>query len=518
MSSGSGKTGIVYLVGAGPGHPGLITRMGYDLLQHCDAVAYDALIPMELIASLPERVERHYVGRRAGRHSMPQSEKNRLLVHLAQRGLTVVRLKGGDTAFFGGSAEEAECLAASGIPVVVVPGVTAASAVAAASGLPLTDRRGASWVFFATGHGAAGDALPVPWREIAGLRGGTVVIYMGLANLEQIVNLLLAGGQAGNTPCMAVQGATTGVQRIVDSTLSEVVQDCRRQQLKPPALVIVGQVAQHRASLSHLSTPLSGKRILATCCARETEAVCASLRSAGAEPLPYPTWILEPFNDSEGWNRFAKLTSSGGWCIFRSPLEVNEFVSALMRNGLDLRSLGKFRITSFGPGTEAALLRKSIRADVAMPSLPPALSRRDLTALAGSAGILAADHLVIFSEETEMDGTEWAEVLRLRLFNRKPAVWEPHWIQEVRDNPPDYILFRTPSDVDGFLSVLGPELACALARQCSVIAADALTESAVRHQDLAFNTGKSRAFFEILESGRPTSETKAIAGNQVGPG
>ena len=122
--------------------------MGYDLLQRCDAVAYDALIPLELVASLPERVERHYVGRRAGRHSMPQAEKNRLLVDLALRGLNVVRLKGGDTAFFGGSAEEAECLAAAGVRVVVVPGVTAASAVAAASGLPLTDRRGASWVVF----------------------------------------------------------------------------------------------------------------------------------------------------------------------------------------------------------------------------------------------------------------------------------------------------------------------------------------------------------------------------------
>jgi uroporphyrinogen III methyltransferase / synthase len=504
MSSSSGKTGMVYLVGAGPGHPGLITRMGYDLLQRCDAVAYDALIPMELISSLPERVERHYVGRRAGRHSMPQSEKNRLLVQLAQRGLNVVRLKGGDTSFFGGSAEEAEYLASAGISVVVVPGVTAASAVAAASGLPLTDRRGASWVFFATGHGSAGESISVPWRKIAALRGGTVVIYMGLANLERIVRQLLAGGQAESTPCMVVQGATMGVQRILDSTLSGVIRDCRQQQLKPPALVIVGQVVQHRTPASRISTPLSGKRVLATCCAEETEAVCANLRRSGADPLPYPTWILEHCDDSEGWTRFARLVGSGGWCIFRSALEVNEFISALLCNGHDLRSLGRFNIASFGSDTKAALLRKSIRADISFPSFRPALLRK--ADLAGSAGVQPAERLVVFSDRSEAEDTEWAEVLRLRLFDRKPAVWEPHWAQEVRDNPPDYILFRSPSDVEGFFDVLGMELASDLARQCHVIAEDEITESAVRLRKMTFSTEISKAFLAVLEASRPTAE------------
>ena len=229
MDKKTPQSGIVYLVGAGPGHPGLITRMGYDLLQHCDAVAYDALIPLELIASLPARVERHYVGRRAGKHSMPQAQKNQLLVDLALRGLNVVRLKGGDPSFFGGSAEEAETLAAAGIKCVVVPGVTAASAAAAASGFPLTGRRGVSWVVFATGHGSAQESSAAPWEQLAGLGGGTIVVYMGLANIDRIVNQLLAGGQCKDTPCMVVQGATTGSQRILDSKLSSVVADCRRE-------------------------------------------------------------------------------------------------------------------------------------------------------------------------------------------------------------------------------------------------------------------------------------------------
>jgi uroporphyrinogen III methyltransferase/synthase len=444
--------------------------MGYELLQSCDAVAYDALIPLELIASLPERVERHYVGRRAGRHSMPQAEKNQLLVELALRGFNVVRLKGGDTSFFGGSVEEAESLAAAGVQVVVVPGVTAAAAVAAASGLPLTGRQGASWVFFATGHRSGDEAIPVPWQEIATLRGGTIVIYMGLANLGQIVDRLLAGGNAADTPCMVVQGATTGLQRILDSKLGDVVSDCRRDQLKPPVLVVIGQVVQHRSSVCRRSVPLAGKRILVTCCAQETETMCAALRNRGAEPLPFPTYVLEDWNDEKGWARFTEIAVSGGWCIFKSELEVRGFVGALMRHGFDLRSLGKMKIAAIGPAAGAALMGTGIRADGTLPSLRVPL--------------LQPERLVLFSEELTIETTKWAEVLRLKLFCTKPVLWESHWIQEVRINPPDFILFRNPQEVDGLVDVLGLKAARDLARKSAVIATDEATASAAHRWEL----------------------------------
>lgn len=493
MSRHSEKAGIVYLVGAGPGHPGLITRMGYELLQRCDAVAYDALIPLELIASLPERVERHYVGRRAGRHSMPQAEKNRLLLELAQRGLNVVRLKGGDTSFFGGSAEEAEYLAAAGIPVVVVPGVTAASAVAAASGLPLTDRRVASWVFFATGHGSAAQPFPVPWKEIAALQGGTMVIYMGLANLEQTVAQILAGGRDGNTPCMVVQGATTGIQQILDSRLSDVVTDCRRRQIKPPALVIVGRVVQHRTPPAGRSTPFSGKRVLVTSCAQETEAVCAALRDYGAEPLPYPTYILEENDDMEGWAKFAKAAASGGWCLFTNAMEVRGFVDALLRNSsLDLRALGNMKMAAFGPRVESALRARGIRPDKAFPFPQKTFSPQELACGKDS----QSAHLVILSEAVTIEPKEWKEVIRLKLFRTRPASWEQHWLQEIIHHPPDLILFDDPAAVDGLVRVMDQDAARVLKSNCRFVA----TTEAAASEAIRYNLPISREWDHFLDA------------------
>jgi uroporphyrinogen III methyltransferase / synthase len=470
MSGGPVKPGTVYLVGAGPGHPGLITRMGYELLHCCDAVAYDALIPLELIASLPARVERHYVGRRAGRHSMLQKEKNRLLAELALRGLNVVRLKGGDTSFFGGSVEEADSLASAGIPVIVVPGVTAASAVAAASGLPLTGRRGASWVFFATGHGSGDSPIPVPWREIASLRGGTIVIYMGLANLEKIVDQLLSGGNAADTPCMVVQAATTGVQRILESKLGDIVSDCRRNQMKPPALAVVGQVVRQRSRVSVGPIPLGGKRILVACCAQEIETVCAVLRGLGAEPLPFPSYILENLDDEDDWAKFSQIAASGGWCIFANELEVRSFFEALLRNHLDIRSLGRMKVAAIGHKAESALLRAGIRADLALsgtPLLP-----------------LQPERLVIFSEVSPAVPPSSMQVLRLKLFRIKQGVWESHWVQEVRDNPPDFLLFRNREEIDGFVGAMGLEAAQDLARRSTVVASTGESMSAARRWSL----------------------------------
>jgi uroporphyrinogen III methyltransferase / synthase len=486
--NGTLKTGVVYLIGAGPGHPGLITRMGYDLLQRCDAVAFDSLIPLELVSSLPGHVERHYVGRRAGRHSMPQTEKNQLLVELARRGLNVVRLKGGDTAFFSAIADEVEALNAAGIQAIVVPGVTAASAVSAAAGLSLTDRRNASWAFFATGHGASDESLPVPWQEIAALRGGTAVIYMGLANLEKIAHEFIIGGHAENTPCMAVSGASTGIQQIVTSRLKDLVADCRQQKLMPPALVVIGNVVQSRYPSAVTLLPLTGKRVLTPCCAQETESVCAALRTLGAEPLPYPAYVLKDCEDKDGWDRFSKLTATGGWCLFASELEIAFFTDGLLRHNLDWRALSNFKVAAVGPKCAAALTRKTIKPDVLLHSTT--IAHDDL-------GTITAENLIVFSEEAALKETEWAEVLRIKLFHPLPAVWESHWRQEIRNHPPDYILFRNAAEINGFVEMLGKDLSCDLAAKCILVAMDDAVETASRRQGLKCNA-ETRKIFSLL--------------------
>ena len=476
------SAGTVYLVGAGPGHPGLITRMGYELLQSCDAVAYDALIPLELIAELPRCIERHYVGRRAGRHSMPQPEKNQLLVDLALRGLNVVRLKGGDTSFFAGSADEIGSLAAAGIRVVVVPGVTAASAVAAASGLSITDRRTASWAFLATGHGCSCEPVPVPWREIAALSGGTVVIYMGLANLEQISAELREGGIAADTPCVLAQAVSTGLQRSVTTTVGDLVGECRKQGLKPPVLVVIGEVVRHRVPGFTSELPLAGKRVLVTSCALETGRICSTLRERGAEPIAHPTFALEELDDREGWAEFERVAGSGGWCIFGSELEVAAFVDGLLRHQLDLRRLARFKIAARGNDTAAALLKHGLKADlISQLPLQQMLGRELSNGHGSNSGTLVTmpAGTAELALETETSAG-WTDIIRLRLFRVVPAPWEPHWLQEVVATPPDYILVTSPMAVDGLVEILGPERI-----HGAIVSIDAATTAAAEHHGLA---------------------------------
>ena len=191
------RKGMVYLVGAGPGDPDLITVKGKHLLEHCDVVVYDALIPYELVATLSADVERRYVGKKAERHSLPQQEINDLLVRLASRGSRVVRLKGGDPFVFGRGGEEAKYLKEHGIPYEIVPGITSGVAAPAFAGIPCTDRNEASHVTFLTGHKAVDKvSSSVPWDWVAGTRNGTLVIYMGVSEIPRIVDRLLARGYA----------------------------------------------------------------------------------------------------------------------------------------------------------------------------------------------------------------------------------------------------------------------------------------------------------------------------------
>ncbi len=238
--------GKVYLVGAGPGDPELLTLKAHRLLGECDALVYDSLVPQALLALTPEHCERHFVGKRRGHHSVPQPSTNAVLVELAQRHRCVVRLKGGDPFLFGRGGEEAAHLARHGVPVEVVPGVTAGIAAPAYVGIPVTHRRAGSSVTFVTGHEEIDKGRPgVDWRGLARCSDG-LVIYMGLHNLRRIGEELMAGGLGATTPAAVIQQGTVNGQREVVTVLSELADRVEAEGFESPSIVVIGQVVEER--------------------------------------------------------------------------------------------------------------------------------------------------------------------------------------------------------------------------------------------------------------------------------
>ncbi|MFN9631692.1 MAG: uroporphyrinogen-III C-methyltransferase [Cyanobacteriota bacterium] len=240
--------GTVFLVGAGPGDPELLTVRAHRLLERCDALVYDSLVPQELLDLVPEACERRFVGKRRGHHSVPQAAINAVLVELAQRHRRVVRLKGGDPFLFGRGGEEAAHLINRGVPVEVVPGVTAGIAAPAYVGIPVTHRRAGSSVTFVTGHEEIDKGRPgVDWRGLARSSDG-LVIYMGLHNLRRICDELLAGGLAPTTPAAAIQQGTVQGQRLVMAPLAEFADQVEEAGLTSPAIIVVGAVVAQRVA------------------------------------------------------------------------------------------------------------------------------------------------------------------------------------------------------------------------------------------------------------------------------
>ena len=236
--------GRVYLIGAGPGDPGLITVKGLALLRRADVVVYDQLASPELLKEAPAAAELLYVGKKAGDHAVPQGGINELLVQRARAGLTVVRLKGGDPFVFGRGGEEAEELAAAGIPFEVVPGVTSAVAVPAYAGIPVTHRRYTTLVTFITGHeDPTKEASTIPWAAL-GQNPGTLVFLMGVKNLAENCRRLVAAGRAPETPAAVIQSGTTLTQRTVVGTLATIAARAQEADIKPPAVLVVGGVVE----------------------------------------------------------------------------------------------------------------------------------------------------------------------------------------------------------------------------------------------------------------------------------
>lgn len=354
---------IVYLVGAGPGDPGLITVRGQRLLNDCDAIVHDALANPELLRGLG--AELYDVGKRGGStDSARQTEINALLVRLSQEGKRVVRLKGGDPFVFGRGSEEAQTLAGEGIPFEVVPGVTAGIAAPAYAGIPVTHRGVSTSVTFVTGHEDPAKGAPtIDWTALA-RAGGTLVLYMGVRALGRIVSALRAAGMPLDTPAAAIEWGTYPCQRTVTATLGTLEARVSEDGFEAPVIFVIGDVVDVRREIEWRERrPLHGWRILVTRAQMPASTLAAQLATAGAEVVALPATRIEPLDHRAVRGVIAHLDAYD-WVVFTSQNAVELFWSALREQGLDARALAGLRVAVVGPATGAALLERGIAPDV----------------------------------------------------------------------------------------------------------------------------------------------------------
>lgn len=356
--------GCVFLVGAGPGDPGLITVKGLETLRQAEVVVYDHLANAELLKEARLDAELIYVGKRAGQHTFSQEEINQFLVEKAQAGKTVARLKGGDPFVFGRGGEEAMALAAAGVPFEVIPGVTSAVAAPAYAGIPVTHRGLASSFAVVTGHEDPTKAeSTIDWQYLA--RGvDTLIFLMGVGNLPEIVARLVEHGRAPETPAALVRWGTTARQETVAGTLADIAEKVKAAGLRPPAVAVIGQVVNLREHLGWYDRkPLFGKRVLVTRSREQASVLSRRLRKLGAEPVELPAITFEPPEDYTPLDAAIRHIRQYDWIIFTSTNGVRAFMERLWTLGWDARSLAKVKLAAIGPATATALEQCRLRAD-----------------------------------------------------------------------------------------------------------------------------------------------------------
>jgi uroporphyrinogen III methyltransferase/synthase len=358
------KHGKVYLVGAGPGSPGLITVKGLDCLKRADVVIYDHLVDDSLLDYAPPAVEKIYAGKTASRHALEQAEINRLLVEKAKGGRVVARLKGGDPFVLGRGGEEAVALAENGIPFEVIPGVSSATAVPAYAGIPVTHRGLASYFTVVTGHEDVSKAESnVPWRDLA-KRGGTLVILMGVANLSEITVKLVDGGMPPSTPVAVISEGSRPVQQTVVGTLADIAGRAGNSGLKPPSVIVVGDVVNLRERIRWFDIlPLFGKRILVTRARQQAGTLSGLLAERGAMPVELPAVEIRKVPDAPELEKAILDLENYDWIVFTSVNGVEAFFQQLRALDRDTRALKGVKIGAIGPATAEALEQHGVSPD-----------------------------------------------------------------------------------------------------------------------------------------------------------
>ncbi len=454
------QPGKVYLVGAGPGDPDLITVKGKNCIADADVLIYDYLAAKAFLRYARPDCEQIYVGKKGGNHTMAQEQINSLIAEKALAGKIVTRLKGGDPFIFGRGGEEAEVLVAAGVPFEIVPGVTSAIAAPAYAGIPLTHRQFTSTLAFVTGHeDPTKNESNIEWEALA--KGiGTLVFLMGVRNLPHIVDRLKQNGKPAQTPVALVRWGTTTRQRTVVGTLDNIVEVARSAGMKAPAIIVVGEVVTLRDSLKWFEQrPLLGKKIVVTRARAQASDLIQRLHQLGAECLECPTIEVVP---PESWKPLDDAIQAIGdfqWLIFTSVNGVDRFFERMTHKGLDVRALGHMRTAAIGPATSARMQRYGLNADI-LPqtyqaeSVVEAFAKHPLQ----NAKILlprAKEARTVLPEQLSRMGAQVNEVTAYQTIQSNENAEQ--LIDGLQDKSIDMVTFTSSSTVNNFKALLPPD-------------------------------------------------------------
>ncbi|MHC4686292.1 MAG: uroporphyrinogen-III C-methyltransferase [Planctomycetota bacterium] len=456
------KKAMVYLVGAGPGRADLITVRGAEVLKAADCVIYDKLANPALLNFARADAEILHVPKRIGGRSFTQQEINKLLIEKASGGRTVVRLKGGDPCIFGRCAEEAAVLAEAGIDFEIVPGVTAGIAVAAYTGIFLTDREYSSQVIFVTGREAEGKQKSnIDWHLLAKF-SGTIVFYMGVGNLGYIAERLIENNMAESTPAAVIANATSPSQRVVKAPLCRISEKCKAEEIEPPAIIVVGAVADSDTTLNwFMKKPLFGRSIVVTRDARGNADFAAKIVQRGGNPIEFATIKIKPLTLTDQFLRTLAKFAEYDWIIFTSGNGVTVFFEALQSLSKDARVFASAKIAAIGSETAAKLSQFGINADF----VPSVFTGKELanelityTNLNGRKVLLLRSQLAS-KELVELLTQAGAEVQDVAVYTAVEEQSDSAPLTEkINNGRVDWLTFASPSSVRVFFEQIPGEV------------------------------------------------------------
>ena len=480
---------MIYLVGSGPGDPGLFTLKGVRCMEEADAVVYDRLAPEALLGYARPEAERIYVGKKPGNPTMSQEEINDLLVELGRAGKTAVRLKGGDPYIFGRGGEEALALIEAGLPFEVVPGVTSGVAAPAYAGIPVTHRHVSTSVAFVTGHeDPTKGRTDVDWTKLAN-GADTLVLYMGVGRLAEISAGLISAGRAPNTPVACVRWGTVPEQRTVTGTLEDIADRVAEAGLKPPAIIVVGEVvALREAGLDwYERRPLFGRQVVVTRARTQAGELSAELESLGASVYEFPTIEISPPESFVPLDDAIHNLDSFDWLVYTSINGVEAFVERLRHRGLDLRAVPRDAgVAAIGPATAKRLEEAGLRVDVV-----PGEYRAEALIEALDGGSISGKRVLIprarvarevLPEKLREAG---AEVVVVPAYRSVPSsAGKDELALRLRSGEIDCVTFTASSTVENFVGAFGAEEAARLLSGTRVACIGPITAGTARRRGL----------------------------------